>query len=72
MATSDVRIPRALALSDKVVLGYLLKAFEDTTEEEEEEEEVVAADACTECPNKHGKPKKTEKTERMTGDRYIT
>jgi hypothetical protein len=70
MTTSDVRNPRALALSDKVVLGYLLKASDATTEEEEEVEvEVVAAEACTKCPNKHGNPKKTE---RMTGDQYIT
>ena len=49
MRTIDVRTPRALAREDKAVLGYLLKASEDTTEEEEEEEVVVvvAADACT-------------------------
>ena len=69
MRKSDVRTPRALALSDKVV--HLLKASEDTTEEEEEEEVVVvvAADACAKCPHKDGK---TKKTERMTGDQNIT
>ena len=66
MRTSDVR---ALALSDKVVLGHLLKASEDTTEEEEEEEvAAAAADACTKCPNKD---RKTKQTVRMTGDQYI-
>jgi hypothetical protein len=46
MRTIDVRTPRALAREDKAVLGYLLKASEDTTEEEEVVV-VVAADACT-------------------------
>lgn len=65
MRTSDVR---ALALSDKVVLGHLLKASEDTTEEEEEEEVTAEADDCTKCPNKD---RKTKQTVHMTGDQYI-